>query len=168
MKNNIVLCGFMGSGKSTVGKILAQKLNFTFKDSDECIEQRENMSVSEIFKTYGEEYFRKTESLVIKELSLQNGLVIATGGGAVLNSDNAAALRQRGTVIFLDVTPETVLERLKNDASRPLLQRKDKAEAITELLIARKPVYQAAAHYAVNANRDALKTVEEILTLQGI
>ena len=165
MKNNIVLCGFMGCGKSTVGRILAQRLNYGLKDSDVCIEQRENITVSEIFATHGEEYFRKAESVVIKELSLQKNIVIATGGGAVLNPDNASALRNGGTVFFLDVTPETVIERLKDDTSRPLLQREDKASAVRKLLDFRRPKYMNAAHFTVDANRSAADVANNILEI---
>ena len=165
MKNNIVLCGFMGCGKSTVGRILAQRLNYGLKDSDVCIEQRENITVSEIFATHGEEYFRKAETEVIKELSLQKNIVIATGGGAVLTPDNASALRNGGTVFFLDVTPETVIERLKDDTSRPLLQREDKASAVRELLDFRRPKYMNAARFTVDANRSAADVANNILEI---
>ncbi len=165
MINNIVLCGFMGCGKSTVGNILAERLNYILKDSDQCIEQREKMTVSEIFDVFSEEYFRKVETEVLKELSCQNGIVIATGGGAVLNSDNVSELRKNGTIIFLDVTPETVIERLKNDTSRPLLQRENKEAVISELLCARKPKYQSAAHITVDANRSPTEVADEIISL---
>ncbi len=165
MQNNIVLCGFMGCGKSTVGRLLAKQLDLTFCDSDLSIEQREGCSINEIFSRRGEEYFRATEKEVIKELSTQKGLVIATGGGVVINPENAENLRKTGLVIFLDVTPETVLKRLKGDATRPLLMRDDKEAAVRELLNYRKPIYQAAAHFTVDADREALKTVEEIIGL---
>ncbi|MBO5745918.1 MAG: shikimate kinase [Clostridia bacterium] len=165
MQNNIVLCGFMGCGKSTVGKLLANRLNFTFCDSDFSIEQREGCSISEIFSRHGEEHFRATEKEVVKELSAQKGLVIATGGGVVINPDNAENLRKTGLVIFLDVTPETVLKRLEGDTTRPLLMRDDKETAVRELLNCRKPIYKTAAHFTVDANHEAQKTVEEIIGL---
>ncbi len=165
MKNNIVLCGFMGCGKSTVGRILAEKLGFTMCDSDTCIEQREKTSISNIFSAHGEAYFREVESAVIKELAEQKGLVIATGGGAVLNSDTAAALRKTGLVIFLDITPEAVLKRLKGDTTRPLLMRDDKEAAVQELLTKRKPLYTAAGHYTVNAENTPEKVAEKIIEL---
>ncbi len=165
MKNNIVLCGFMGCGKSTVGKLLAKSLGFEFTDSDTLIEQKENMSVTEIFSSFGEEYFRSTETAVIKELSEQSGLVIATGGGAVLNPENAEALKNGGTVIFLDVTAETVLKRLKNDTTRPLIQREDKEIAVNKLLEERRSKYETAAHLTVDANLSAKEVAEEIIKI---
>ncbi len=163
MKNNIVLCGFMGCGKSTVGKILAERLELCFADSDAVIEKHESMKISDIFARCGEEYFRNTESLIIKGLSERSGLVIATGGGAVLNPQNAEALRTTGTVIFLDVTPETVIERLKDDTERPLLQRPDRELAVRELMEQRRPKYEAAAHFTVDANRKPEFVAEEII-----
>lgn len=165
MKNNIVLCGFMGSGKSTVGKCLAKKLNFTLADSDALIEKCESMVIRDIFAHCGEEYFRNVESYIIGDLSKQSELIIATGGGAVLNQKNAESLRKNGLVIFLDVTPETVLERLKHDTTRPLLQRADKELAIKQLMEERRPKYEVAAHHTIDANRTAEEIADDIITL---
>lgn len=165
MKNNIVLCGFMGCGKSTVGRALAAKLNYKFCDSDAVIEQREGMSISNIFAHKGEPYFRELEKTVIRELSEQKGLIIATGGGAVLNSENAENLRRTGLVIFLDITPEAVLKRLEGDTTRPLLMRDDKEFAINELMTKRKPLYAAAGHHTVNAEQPIEKVIEKIVEL---
>lgn len=165
MKNNVILCGFMGCGKSTVGTLLAEKLNYTFLDSDNVIEQREKMTVSEIFAVSGEEYFRAVEATVIKELCKQNSLLIATGGGAVLNPQNAKVLRNNGTVFFLDVTPETVLERLKDDTSRPLLQKNDKESAVRELMDIRRPEYIRQSHHTIDGNRTPEAVSEDIIKL---
>lgn len=165
MKNNVILCGFMGCGKSTVGTLLAKKLNFTFVDTDKVIEQRENMSVSEIFSVSGEEYFRLVETAVLIDLCKQNSQVIATGGGAVLNPSNANTLRDNGTVFFLDVTPETVLERLKDDTSRPLLQKKDKESAVHELMDIRRPIYIKHSHYTINGNQAPEAVLQEIIEI---
>lgn len=162
MKNNVILCGFMGCGKSTVGTLLAEKLNFTFVDTDKVIEQRENMSVSEIFAVHGEEYFRTVETAVINDLCQLNSQIIATGGGAVLNPSNANTLRDNGTVFFLDVTPETVLERLKDDTSRPLLQKKDRESAVRELMNIRRPIYVKHSHYTINGNQNPEGVLQEI------
>ena len=165
MKNNIVLCGFMGCGKSTVGRALAARLNYDFCDSDAVIEQREGISVSSIFAQKGEGYFRELEKSVIRELSDQKGLIIATGGGAVLDPENAASLRKTGLVIFLDITPDAVLKRLEGDTTRPLLMRDDKEAAVNELMTKRKPLYATAGHHTVNAELPVEKVVEKIVEL---
>ena len=165
MKNNVILCGFMGCGKSTVGTLLAEKLNFTFVDTDKVIEQRENMAVSEIFAVHGEKYFRTIEATVINDLCQLNSQIIATGGGAVLNPSNANTLRDNGTVFFLDVTPETVLERLKDDTSRPLLQKENKETAVRELMDIRRPRYVKHSHYTINGNQNPESVLQEIIQM---
>lgn len=163
MKNNIVLCGFMGCGKTTTGKALAKALNLSFVDSDAVIEQTEGKAITEIFAEQGETRFREIEKSVIKSLSQQNGLVIATGGGVMLNRENTDALKNTGLVIFLDVSKDEVLKRLENDTTRPLLQRPDREKAICELLGARRPYYLAAADIIADANGSVTAVTEEIL-----
>lgn len=165
MKNNIVLIGFMGCGKSTVGKLLAAKTGYTLVDADSYIEQKENMTINEIFATKGEEYFRSVETEVAKELSQKEGLIIATGGGMVLKKENADYLKSTGFCVWLKVSPETVLERLKNDTTRPLLQRADKEAAVKELMTTREPIYKAACHAQVCADNSAEITTNLILIL---
>ena len=165
MKNNIVLIGFMGCGKSTVGKLLAAKTGYTLVDADSYIEQKENMTIVEIFATKGEEYFRGIETEVAKELSQKEGLIIATGGGMVLKKENADYLKSTGFCVWLKVSPETVLERLKNDTTRPLLQRADKEAAVKELMTTREPIYKAACHAQVCADNSAEITTNLILIL---
>lgn len=165
MKNNIVLCGFMGCGKSTVGKHLAEKLGLKFCDSDTVIEERKSMTISQLFTQEGEEYFRTLETDVIRELSSKSRLVIATGGGAVLNLENAEMLRNSGVVVFLDISPETVLKRLENDKTRPLLMRDDKESAVRQLIEVRRPFYTAAAHITVDAEDSPETTAQKIIEL---
>jgi shikimate kinase len=162
MKNNIVLCGFMGCGKTTVGKILAEKLGYTFKDSDLEIEKEQGTTISEIFNKFGEAYFRSLETEMLKRLSDEKGLIIATGGGAVVNKNNADILKENNFVVYLKVTPETVLERLKNDTTRPLLMRDDKETAIKTLMAEREDAYNYACHLCVDANVSAKKCAETI------
>ena len=164
-RKSIVLCGFMGCGKSTVGRLLAKKLDFEFCDSDNIIEQREGVSVNEIFAKKGESYFRALECDVIRELSLKNGLIIATGGGAVINPENAENLRKGGFVVHLDIAPETVLKRLENDTTRPLLMRDDKESAVRELLNKRNPIYSSVAHCTVDANESPETVAQKIIEL---
>ena len=165
MQNNIILVGFMGCGKSTVGKLLAEQLHYKFIDTDTLIEQNENMSVNDIFSQKGEEYFRVTETTVAKDLSQKNGLVIATGGGMMLNPDNAKALNQTGITFWIKVTPETVLKRLADDTSRPLLQREDKEAAVRELMQLRERSYASVCAHHVDGNGEPTAVVKKILAI---
>ena len=152
---NIVLCGFMGCGKSTVGKRLAARYGMTFVDMDTYIEDAVGKSIRSLFEDEGEAAFRALERNACQTLGARDDLVIATGGGAVLSDDNVRALKQNGTIILLDVTAETVLTRLQHDTTRPLLQRDDKDTAVRTLLAERAPRYRAAAEYTVAADADA-------------
>lgn len=163
MQNNIVLCGFMGCGKTTVGKDLAENLGYTFIDTDEFIEKRENMSVSDIFAQKGEPYFRSVETEVTKELAERQGLVIATGGGMMLNSQNAESLNKIGVSFWIKVSVETILQRLKGDTTRPLLQREDKDAAIRELLQKREPFYLKHSNFCIDGEGEPKEVVERIL-----
>ena len=157
---NIILCGFMGCGKSTIGKFLAKKNNLKFIDSDEYIVETQKMSISDIFKSFGEEKFREIETLAIKDISAFNNYIVALGGGAVLNPLNAEILKNSGKIFFLNASANEVYKRLKNDTSRPLLQTEDKLTAITELLQKRLPLYINAADYIIDVNN---KKIEEIV-----
>ncbi|MBQ7986747.1 MAG: shikimate dehydrogenase [Clostridia bacterium] len=138
---NIVLTGFMASGKTVVGKALAEKLGRKFVDSDVLIEEKCGRTIPEIFEKYGEEYFRSVEAQVIEEISLEKGAVIATGGGVVLNGDNIAVLRKNATIVNLEPTKEVVISRLSNDdGTRPLNKGQD-IEQILDRFENRKPFY---------------------------
>jgi len=160
---NIVLCGFMGCGKSTVGKRLAAETGFTLVDMDTYIEEAAGMTVSDIFAAEGEASFRAREHAACVTLGKQDRLIIATGGGAVLREDNVTALRHGGTIVWLRVTPETVLRRLEGDTTRPLLMREDKEQAVRELMTARDSLYAAAADVTVDADGDAENICAAIL-----
>ena len=127
---NLILCGFMGCGKTTVGRRLARLTGRRFVDMDAVIE--EEAGVKEIFDRYGEADFRRREREACAALAAAEGLVIAAGGGALTFPENAAALAATGVIVLLEVSPETVLRRLEGDDSRPLLRRPDKAEAVRE------------------------------------
>ena len=160
-ESNLVLIGFMGSGKSTVGRALAKKWSFTFVDTDSLIEEIEGTSISKIFETKGEEYFRECETETVKKLVKKyKRHIISVGGGTPLRAENRKLLKNAGFVIYLKASPETIIERLKNDTTRPLLQREDKEAAVRELLEKREPVYQDAAHIRVNTDN---KTIDEIV-----
>lgn len=148
----------MGCGKSTVGRRLATMTGRTFVDMDTYIEQQAGMSVSAIFEVHGEVRFRAFETAACTALAQQQGLVIAAGGGALAFAENARILRQSCTVVWLDVSPETVLSRLEGDATRPLLQAADKEEHVRTMMAQRRPLYEAAAHITVSAD-DAPESV---------
>lgn len=130
---NIVLVGFMGSGKSAVGKILAGRLNMRFIDLDSEIEKDLGLTITEIFKKNGEEYFRSVETRIIRLFSLLDNQVIATGGGVVLKDENITELKRTGCIFYLSATPETVYRRIKEEVHRPLLAGKKGDEALSEI-----------------------------------
>lgn len=142
---NIILTGFMGTGKSTVGRILSRTLGMKFIDMDDLIEKEAGMPVKEIFARFGEPHFRELEAGVVKKLvsgALGRGLIISTGGGAVLNSSNRALLRGWGVVICLKATVDEILERVGDRTDRPLLARPDRKQAIIDLLKQREASYR--------------------------
>ena len=142
-QKNIILTGFMGTGKSTLGRLLAKSINYDFVDTDTEIENREGRSIEEIFKQDGEASFRKLESNLVTELAQMQGLVIATGGGLVVNPNNVEALEQTGQIICLTASAEEILDRVSNQQTvRPLLQEADPQAKIVELLQQRATIYQ--------------------------
>ena len=165
MQNNIVLIGFMGSGKSTIGKAVADRLGLKFYDLDLYIEEKQNMKITDIFEKFGEEHFRRLESQAAAELSTKENVVISCGGGTVLRKENADILKKNGKVFYLNIDAETVIDRLKDDCSRPLLQRDDKEVAINELLSKRNPIYEAVCDYKINANFSVDLVVDRIIEL---
>ncbi len=141
-KKNIILTGFMATGKTSVGRTLASHLGYDFVDTDELIESRIGMTIAELFQEKGEAAFRKMEADLARELAGRSGLVIATGGRFMLDGDNAATLGKAGRVFCLVATPEEILKRVENDSHvRPLLQVPDPLEHIVELLQQRKKGY---------------------------
>jgi shikimate kinase len=142
-KNNVVLIGFMGTGKSTVGKALSARLNWQFVDTDLRIEQNEGMTISEIFHSKGESAFREAESETIEAVLQGENQVIATGGGAVLAERNRLKMKQDGFVVALTATAETSIERIKQDENRPLVQG-NVEERVHTLLEIRKYAYDFA------------------------
>lgn len=145
---NIVLIGFMGTGKTTIGQMLATRLGRTFIDVDREIEAACNMSVAQIFAEYGEACFREHESQAIKNLINYRDVVIATGGGSVLAIENVHNLKKCGLLISLGACPEVIVERIEKDTvTRPLLNRHDRLQVVTALLHERKKRYQNADFY---------------------
>lgn len=163
MKNekNLVLIGFMGSGKTSVGLKLSYKLKMPVEDTDKLIERREGKSIRQIFEEEGEEVFRKKETELLGELADRQGRVIySVGGGTPVREENRKLLRQLGTVVYLQISPETVYERLKGDTTRPLLQCKNPLEKIRELMESRKEAYESCADIIIAVD---LLDMEEIL-----
>ncbi len=140
---NLVLVGFMGSGKTATGKILAARLGRAFVDMDGVIEEREGRGIPRIFAESGEPYFRSLERALVRELAARQNLVIAPGGGIVLNPENIRDFSAAGRVVCLRASPEWILKRVGNDTNRPLLQTDDKLGRIRELLAKRQPLYDA-------------------------
>lgn len=162
MKENIILIGFMGCGKTTVGKIIAEKLNFDFIDTDELIVEKMGMPISEIFEKQGEKAFRKMESDLLVELNAHlSRAVISTGGGLPLREENAVLLQNLGVVNYLQITKNVVLERLKGDTTRPLLVGNDVDKKVEALLSTRNPLYQAACHVEINAENGTPEEIAE-------
>ena len=160
-----VLVGFMGAGKSSVGKALARRLRTEFLDVDERIMADMGKTVAEIFATEGEQAFRKRESMAIRDAVSVPGRVIATGGGSFLDDDNRKRLKAYAPVVFLDISPATALARLGRDTSRPLLPGVDREKAVTELMESRRPAYLQADFRVSTENRTPARVAEEIILL---
>ncbi len=167
MKKNIVLIGFMGTGKSEVGKELAGKMGYAFIDTDDLIEKREGISISDIFEKYGESYFRKVESEIIEEVSKKDGVVISTGGGAVIRPENIENLKRNGIMICLTASPEIIYERTRNIDIRPLLKTDDPDKRIRELLKEREKYYSIAEITIDTTNIETQGIVNMILERVG-
>ncbi|OGC03633.1 hypothetical protein A2276_07175 [candidate division WOR-1 bacterium RIFOXYA12_FULL_43_27] len=153
---NIILIGFMGSGKSAVGQKLAERLSMQFLDTDPLIEKTEKMMIPDIFEKKGEKYFRDLETEVVKTLQDYDNFVVATGGGMILRDENVTMLKRLGPLILLWVDEETVFKRLEQTNNRPLLRR--------DLLEQRKPAYEKAADFKIDTTALSVdQVVEEIV-----
>jgi len=162
--NNIFLVGPMGAGKSTVGRQLAKTLDMEFVDCDREIEERTGVTIAIIFEVEGEEGFRKRERAMIEQLTERDGIVLATGGGAVVDEDNRSRLRTRGFAIYLNAPIDLLLERTARDKQRPLLQTDDPKAKLIALANEREPLYQQVADLVVKTDRrTARHVVKEIV-----
>ena len=163
---NIVLIGFMGCGKSTVGKVLAKRLQLLVEDTDKLIEAREGRTISDIFAKEGEGYFRDLETGLLQEISAESKVrILSVGGGTPVRLENRKLIKQCGLVIYLRVCPETVYERVKHDTKRPLLQCDDPLGKIRELMASREDAYNECADIIVDVDEKSVEmVVEEILT----
>ena len=162
---NIILLGFMGTGKSTVGKKLAERLGMTFLDMDTLIEERAGKPIPRIFAEDGEPHFRAMERLIAKELSQQKGLVVACGGGVVLNPENVSDYSKTGLAVCLTAEPETIFHRTSKANNRPLLEEQDRMKRILELLEQRRHLYAAIPHQVDTTTLSIERVVESILKM---
>jgi shikimate kinase/3-dehydroquinate synthase len=162
---NIFLVGLMGSGKTTVGRTLARRLNMRFVDSDHEIEARTGASIPLIFEIEGEDSFRQREADAIRELTALDNVVLATGGGAILNAENRAFLKSRGTVIYLRASINSIMQRTSHDKNRPLLQTADPRKRLEEMTRVREPLYFEIADIVVETGRPNVQSMmHSILT----
>lgn len=166
MNRNIFLVGLMGSGKTTVGRALAKKLNKRFIDSDHEIEARTGASIPLIFEIEGEEGFRQREAEVIADLTAQQDIVLATGGGAILRPENRQCLKSRGTVVYLRASVSSILQRTSHDKNRPLLQTADPRRRLEELAQMREPLYREVADFIVETGRPNVQLLVQTILAQ--
>ena len=167
VSNNIVLVGFMGSGKSSIGRILARRLGYRFVDTDRKIIEREGMEISEIFALHGEDYFRERETDVLRTLLGRDQCVVATGGGIVLREHNRPLLRELGFVVSLTADQEVIFERVSRNTKRPLLRTPNPRQTIQEMLAARGALYEAAAQFTVDTSLLTHDEVAECILTQA-
>ena len=166
MKTSIALIGFMGTGKTVVGKALAQRLGKGYIEMDSLIEQKAGKTIPQIFQQAGEITFRELEIEVTKEVALRNNTVIACGGGVVLNNINIDRLKQESVIVLLTASPDVILKRTSNDKNeRPLLTTSDKAREISELIRFRQPFYERAAEIIIDTSEiDISAVIEQIVS----
>lgn len=155
---NIFLCGFMGCGKSSVGRALSTVLGTPFADLDELIVEHANMTIPQIFEKYGQAHFRALESQEIEKISRLDGNIIATGGGAMVNAQNASIAKQNGIVVFLDVAFDTCYERIAGDTNRPIVQSSSKSELL-ELYNNRKVCYEQNCNVKIDATNLSIEQI---------
>lgn len=160
---NIILTGFMGTGKSYVGRRLASRIGYKFKDIDEIIEKTENMKINDIFELFGEEHFRKMETVVLEMELKDEGIVVSTGGGAVISEMNRKLMRKAGIVVNLTATPEQILERLAEDNERPLLKKEKNIQKIQKMMLERKSYYEESDIQIDTTGKNVDDVISEIM-----
>ena len=161
---NIYLTGFMGTGKTAVGRRLSRELGLELMDIDDLILKKEGRSINDIFADSGEPYFRKAEKEALKEVAAKSGRVAACGGGIVIDPENIATMKQTGRLICLSARPEVILERTKRHSHRPLLNVLDPLAKIKELLEARRPYYEKAEFTVDTSDLSVGEVVQKIIS----
>lgn len=164
MKGNVILTGFMGTGKTSLGKLLATKLGRPFVDIDKKIEDEAHMSIPKIFERYGEAHFRELEKIAVKELSTRRGLVIATGGGTIKDEENLRLLKSSGVMICLTTEPEEILNRTSRRGERPVLDGggNERLETIKRLLAERQKFYDRADYQVDTTTWSPIQIIDDI------
>ena len=166
-QKTIILIGYMGSGKSTIGEKAARALGLKFLDTDELIEEKEGMTISELFEQKGEAYFRQKETEVLRSLRKEpKGMILATGGGLPMREENAKLLKELGVVIYLKAEIDTLVTRLCEDTQRPLLKEGNLREKIATMLEIRNPIYEKVADIILQT--DAMSIYETICCLERL
>jgi len=156
---NIYLVGLMGAGKTTIGRQLAKTLKLPFYDSDKAIEERTGVDIPTIFEFEGEEGFRDREQKMIQQLTQMNGIVLATGGGAILREENRKLLKKNGFIVYLQCSIDRIVERTRRDTQRPLLQTENPRASIESLFIQREPLYLSCADFKIDTGIMSSKDV---------
>ena len=161
---NIFLIGFMGAGKSTISDYLKNALAMDVVEMDQCIVERQGMSISDIFETYGEEYFRELETNLLIEMQSQSNVVVSCGGGVPMRERNVVEMKKNGRVVLLTAKPETILERVKDNHDRPLLENNKTVPFIADLMEKRRAKYEAAADIVIETDgKSELEICEEMI-----
>ena len=161
---NIVLIGFMGTGKSTVSELLKRRFAMEVVEMDQIIAKRQGISISDIFATYGEEYFRDLETNLLIEMQSKKNMVISCGGGVPMRERNVVEMKKNGRVVLLTAKPETILNRVKNNHDRPLLEGNKNVDFIADLMEKRREKYQTAADIVIETDgKSGLEICEELV-----
>lgn len=163
---NMFFIGFMGCGKSTMARLLAEELPMELVEMDETIEAEEHRTISEIFATDGEPYFRDLESQLIVRIADKGGMIVSCGGGAILREENVINMKKNGTIVYLSATPETIYERVRYSTKRPLLNGNMNVEYIRELMSKRVDKYEKAADVILSVDgKTKMEVLEQIKAL---
>lgn len=166
MKENIILVGLMGAGKSTLGRQLAKRYHMEFYDSDKIIEERTGVSIPTIFEIEGEAGFREREEQVLHDLCQMHGIVLATGGGSILRESNRQAIKAAGRVIYLKASAEQLYSRIRNDKNRPLMQTENPLHTLRQLLQAREPYYLEVADIVMPTSKQRVSHIVHLVSQQ--
>lgn len=161
-KDNIILIGMPYSGKTTTAKLLSEKLGFKFIDLDILIEENEGLKISEIFSKFGEEYFRKLETKTLKNIIEDKPFILSTGGGTAQKDENLEILKQMGKIFYLEIMPNKIFDRIKDDKTRPLLQKNNPKKVLEDLYNIRRQNYEKA-NFKINAENGPQEVVNEII-----